>query len=401
MPWLISWDHVGHGWVMVLFLSGATASALLAGIGFSDHLRAQEYLRAKQRSSQAIQHATANSKISALSGISDDLRQPMDNLLGMTELLLNTTISNKQKEYLHAIQNSGHRLMDIFDEVLLSNAQQTFEKHHTPQVAPIDLHQLFQEVAHTCQSLAAQSVQLHSHIQENAPRFIEADPALTRQLINVALRNALQCTWRGDVAITLSSGLDKQSYRITIVDTSFIEPTPQQARLLTSLVSHLKGMQYVDATSANHRRLTLEIPAISPRDLAAPQTSQTLQERKILIVENNPTHLRILKQQCLSWGLDVLSADNGVEAIALLNTHKHQNDDIDLLLIAQDLPDMHGELLLQKLPCEPRGVFLLMNQKSSPLLSLPSHIHTLYRPLSSHTLRTALIQAVESTHSLS
>lgn len=398
MPWLMSWEHLGHGWVMVLFLSGTTVSCLLAGIGFSDHLRAQENLRAKQRSSQALQHATASSKVSALSGISDELRQPMDNLLGMTELLLNTTISNKQKEYLHAIQNSGHRLMDIFDEVLLSDAPPSFEKHHNPQVAPIDLHQLFQEVVHACQNLTAQSVQLHSYIHDSAPRFIEADPALTRQLINVALRNALQCTWRGEVSIFLSGGVDRQNYRVVIADTSFIEPTAQQTRLLSSLVNHLKGQEHVDATSANQRRLTLEIPAQSSRDLIAAQPSPALQEKKILIVESNPIHLKILEQQCLSWGLDVLSANNGVEALALLNSHKHLGDAFDLLLVAQDLADMRGELLLQKLPTTPRGIFLVLNQKNAPLLSLPDHCHMLYRPLPSHTLRTALVQALESSN---
>ncbi|MEM8525824.1 MAG: ATP-binding protein [Bacteroidota bacterium] len=137
-----------------------------------------------------------------LSVVSHEMRTPMNAVIGMTELLAKTPLSESQTEYVEAIQVSGNSLITIIDDIL--DITRIQEGKIRVEQRTFDLHVLLKQTHKTFQKMASEkSLNLSLNIHHKVPQHIKSDPARIRQILDNLLSNAVKFTQKGSIHITV------------------------------------------------------------------------------------------------------------------------------------------------------------------------------------------------------
>jgi two-component system, sensor histidine kinase RetS len=139
----------------------------------------------------AASNAEVNAKAEFLAKISHEIRTPMNGVLGMTELLLGTPLSVKQRDYVQTIHSAGNELLTLINEIL------DISKLESGQIelddVQFDLNALIEDCLSIFRTKAEQqNVELISFIQPQVPRVISGDPTRLRQTLLSLLESALK-----------------------------------------------------------------------------------------------------------------------------------------------------------------------------------------------------------------
>jgi PAS domain S-box-containing protein len=161
-----------------------------------------EHKRALAAMRQAVEAAEAASraKTQFVANISHELRTPMNGILGMTELTLDTSLTDEQREYLTVIKSSAESLLNVLNEVL------DFSKVEAGKIEleAIDF-SLRDELGTTLKGLGyrarAKGLELVQEIHEDAPDRLTGDPGRLKQILVNLVGNAIKFTDQGTVTV--------------------------------------------------------------------------------------------------------------------------------------------------------------------------------------------------------
>jgi signal transduction histidine kinase len=202
-------------------LSGFGFAAVLVamGSGLSDRfrrthdeldrlrLRLEEQVRDRTRAlEQAMEQALSASRAKGefLANISHELRTPMNGVIGMAELLTDTPLDPRQRDYVQAIQVSGQALLELINDILDFSRMES--RGMTVERAPFALKEVLGESLEIIGPMAARKgLALHSSIAGGTPETVIGDPGRTRQVLLNLLSNAVKFTPRGEVRVALSA----------------------------------------------------------------------------------------------------------------------------------------------------------------------------------------------------
>jgi CheY-like chemotaxis protein/nitrogen-specific signal transduction histidine kinase len=372
--------------------------------------------------------AASNAEIAAkaefLAKISHEIRTPMNGVLGMTELLLGTPLSVKQRDYVQTIHSAGNELLTLINEIL------DISKLESGQIelddVQFDLNALIEDCLSIFRAKAEQqNVELISFIQPQVPRVISGDPTRLRQALLSLLENALHKTDEGEVLIVvaLDDRSTKPRLRIAVQDSGLPMEAAEREALLhselhsknflsaTRLSGHLglviarqlillmNGEFGIKSGSHQGSTLWLTLP-LDPERLEHPTSDLDgpLKGARVLVVDDNDTCRKVLVQQCSAWGLNVSAVPSGKEALALLRTKAHLRDYFDVVLLDQNMPGMTGMQLAAKIKEDPslnHDILLIM---LTGISNAPSKIiarncgikRILAKPVAGYTLKTTL-----------
>ncbi|RRV09542.1 hybrid sensor histidine kinase/response regulator [Pseudomonas sp. v388] len=411
---------------LILTLLGVfCASGLLMSIALSERHRGITEDNFSISREQAASAAEISAKAEFLAKISHEIRTPMNGVLGMTELLLGTPLSVKQRDYVQTIHSAGNELLSLINEIL------DITKLESGQIelddVQFDIGALIEDSMSIFRARAEQQhVELISLIQPQVPRVISGDPTRLRQTLLSLLENALKKTEEGE--IFLAAALDtsrpgKPRLRISVQDSG--DPISAQERdallnaelhsknflassklgghlglvIARQLIVLMDGEFGIQNGSAQGSTLWLTLP-LDPKLLEQPtiDLDGPLKDARVLVVDDNDTCRKVLVQQCSAWGLNVSAVASGKEALALLRTKAHLRDYFDVVLLDQNMPGMTGMQLAAKIKEDPslnHDILLIMltgiSNAPSKIIARNAGIkRILAKPVAGYTLKTTL-----------
>jgi signal transduction histidine kinase len=158
-------------------------------------LQARENLEAAKAASLA--------KSQFLSNMSHEIRTPMNGILGMSELLLQTPLSDKQRRFAETVHRSGTALFDILNDILdYSQIESgTLNLRHTP----FDLRQIVEDsIKRFSSPVASKGLELSCVLPDSLSAHYEGDPSRVGQILTNLIGNAVKFTERGKIIVCVT-----------------------------------------------------------------------------------------------------------------------------------------------------------------------------------------------------
>ncbi len=347
----------------------------------------------------AAAEAADEAKSLFLATMSHEIREPMNGVIGMTRLLLETPLSDEQRDHVEAVHESGQALLTIINDIL--DLSQMEAGRLTLDRIDFDLDKLVDRVAAIARPRVRDGVVLALHLAPEVPRALHGDPGRLRQILLNLLGNAIKFTTAGriDLAIDLEDEQDHAvKLAIAVSDTGIGIPEHLQARLFTAYaqadpsVRRLYGGSGLGLTICKrlaalmggevglHSRpgegTRFEVTLVLERadkaavaGVAEPLPAVTgeagsLAGLRLLVIDPNPTTRTMTLQQSVSWGVEAQGVGSGAEALAALG---EAGRPFRIALIDRSLPDMSGEDLGRRIKADAGAAIDLVMTASSGL----------------------------------
>jgi len=314
-----------------------------------------------------------------LANMSHEIRTPMNGVLGMTELLSDTSLSEEQRRYVKTIISSGQVLLSIINDVLdYSKIEAGMMEIES---SCFDLEELIDDcVAMFAFKSAEIGVELSATIEPGLPLTVKGDSTRIRQVLVNLLGNAFKFTEHGRVQILvkLEKGVapDNCLVRFEVSDTGIGLDEQEKAKLFRSFsqadssttrkyggtglglaiskqLSELMGGEIgLDSSKGVGTTFWFTVLLSKPSKseyLPLERKKYSYSGKKVLVVEDDAVFLEAITSILKRLDFDVLGVTNGESARACLAGMKEEKDHPDVLFVDMDLPDYDGMNLVKSL----------------------------------------------------
>lgn len=305
----------------------------------------------------------------------------MNGIIGMSNLLLDTNLNSKQREYCETISNSADALLTIINDILdftrVESGRLELEAH------PFDLRNCVEEVLDLVAIDAARKeLDLLYLIEPGTPEWLIGDPTRLRQIVLNLLNNAVKFTAEGEVVLLVggtspADASDTCNLTVSVRDTGIGIPKDRMDRLFQSftqvdasttrrfggtglglaisqrLVRLMGGEISVESEEKKGTQFRFTITLPLARDVTPRQFHETIPQiagKRLLLVDDNETNLHILRTQTEAWSMVPVATTSPDEALGWLRDGQKFDaaildmsmPDIDGLSLAQAIREIHG-----------------------------------------------------------
>ncbi|MFT7155752.1 MAG: PAS domain S-box-containing protein [Parvicella sp.] len=326
-----------------------------------------ELIKAKEKAEESDRLKSA-----FLANMSHEMRTPMNGILGFSELLRRKNISNKKKDfYLELIEKEGNRLLSFISNIVdISKIESNVITVHS---SFCNVNMLLDDL-YSKYSIELDNTGIKLQIKkglEDLDSFIETDTNKLVQIISNLLENAIKFTKNG--AIEFGYSLSKSELKFYVKDSGvgieieeqenifirFAQGKLEQTHnhgvglglsIVQGLIKLLGGDVWLDSQVGVGSTFFFTIPyekVVADAEIILDKSQTTLESGHftILIAEDDELSFLYVKACLQDYDCTILRAINGKEAVSIIN----QNSSIDLVLMDINMPEMDGNMALEKI----------------------------------------------------
>jgi PAS domain S-box-containing protein len=352
--------------------NGQPNGAVVTFVDVTERKKAQ----AEMQNARLVAESANRAKTEFLANMSHEIRTPLNGIIGMTDLMTGTPMTNEQKDFLEIIHTSGENLLSIVNDVL-DFSKIEFGKleldHHA-----FSLLDLIDDVVGLLNfRIAKKNLNFVYGIEQGLPVDYWGDATRIRQVLVNLVTNAIKFTEHGEIGMEVSPGTPKpydkpevQRLVFRVRDTGIGIPADRLDRLFKvfsqvdasttrryggsglglaicqKLVEIMGGRIQVESVADKGSTFSFELllARAHPETNALPETS-ALAGHRVLIVDDNPTNRRMLGLQLSRWKMTFLESSGAAEALDLIK----KGERFDVALIDCQMPTIDGVMLAREI----------------------------------------------------
>jgi len=376
----------------------ATISLLIAIIFLylitKDVSKSQKY-RNELEAEKTYTESLLKTRESLINTVTHDLRSPLNTVIGYSDLLERTGLSNKQKHYLDHLKKSSDYILHLVNDLLdLSKLEAGRMLIEELPFSPKEL------IENTISSVIPindkKNLEILIHTDDQLDNQYLGDPFRIKQVLTNLVNNAYKFTDEGTITIEseiTENGLAEKQLVIAVKDTGIGITNEQQKYIFEEfsqgddetekryggfglglaitkkIIKLLDGKITLTSEPEKGSTFTFYIPIKLTNSLVREEENETLEiqnfhNKKVLIVDDDPSQLALTSEVASLAGLSYDVCKNGVDALALLD-----NNTYDLILTDIQMPKMDGFELLKTIKTN-------TNQTKLPVIALSGRTDT-------------------------